>query len=74
MVQKPPWLKAPALHLDNWMMSCSSLNVEVVKITEQWKLDPKLKMMALSHIKYKLIGSNAPPLIQKVGGVPTCTT
>ena len=56
------------------MMSWSSLNGELVKIAEQGRLGFKLEMVALNHIKHKLTGSNASPLITKGGSVTTCTT
>ena len=49
--------------LDNGMMSCSCLNIELLKIMEQGKIRPKLKMLTLNHIKHKPVGRNALSLI-----------
>ena len=49
--------------LDNRMMNQSNLNVKLVKIMEQWRLGPKVDIVAFNHIKHKHIGSNVSPLI-----------
>ena len=53
--------------LDNGMISCSCLNTELLEIMEQGMMRPLLKLVTLKHIKHKPIGSNAPPLISKLG-------
>ena len=50
-----PWLKVPNFLLDNRMMSWSRLNVELVKITEPWRLGHKLEMVALTILKINLL-------------------
>ena len=53
------------LLLNNGMMSCSHLYIELPEVTEQGRAWPKLKMVTLNHIKDKPVRSNALPLIQK---------
>ena len=43
-------------------------------ITEQGRMRTQLKTVTLNHMKYKPVGSNAPPLIQKWEGIPNCIT
>ena len=55
------------LLLKNGMMSCNHLHIELLEVTEQGKVWPKLKMVTLNHIKHKPVRSKASPLIQKMG-------
>ena len=59
------------LLLNNGMMSCSCLHIELPEVTEQGRVWPKLKMVTLNHIKHKPVRSNASPLIQKWESIPT---
>ena len=65
---------SPHFLLYNGMMLCSCLNIKPLEITQQGRMRPKLNMVTLNHIKHKPVGSKAPPLIQKVGNIPTCIT
>ena len=51
------------LLLNNGMMSCSHLHIELPEVTEQGRMGPKLKMVTLNHIKHKPVRCNASPLI-----------
>ena len=52
------------LLLNNGMMSCSHLDIELSEVTEQGRTGPKLKMVTLNHIKHKPFRCNASPLIK----------
>ena len=51
------------LLLNNGMMSCSCLDIELSEVMEQGRMGPKLKMVTPNHIKHKPVGCNASPLI-----------
>ena len=53
--------------LNNGMMCCSCLHIELLEITEQGRAWTKLKIVTLNNIKHKPFESNASPLIQKMG-------
>ena len=52
--------------LNNGMVSCSHLHIELLEITEQGRAWPKLKMVTLNHIKHTPVRSNASQLIQEM--------
>ena len=52
------------LLLNNGMMSCSCLDIELWEVMEQGRTGTKLKMVTLNHIKHKPVRFNASPLIK----------
>ena len=53
------------LFLNNRMMSCTHLDIKVLEVMAQGRMESKLKLVTPNHIQHKPVGCNASPLIQK---------
>ena len=59
------------LLLNNRVMSCSHLDITMLKVMKQGGTESKLKMMTLNHIQHKPVRCNASPLTKNFESIPT---